>query len=313
MRVALTGVSGFIGSFLAKRLRAVGHSVTGLVRETSRREHVAPFVDRFVVGEQDDRACWPALFDGANCIIHNSVDWRVYGNKTDEGMEQHLRSNLLGSIELLRASRPRQFIFISTIAVHHDMRPRWQGLIDEDHPLRPNSYYGAYKAAVEAHLWAEHFGSTGGRAASGTGRHTSAVRPCGVYGIDPQLERSHGYDLLQKLAAGQPIKEPGGGKWVHVEDVAAAAAAIVGNPGAAGRAYNLVDCYARYADWAAAGAEVLGVKADIDTSSPPKSKNQFTKSAAESLGVPLDRGMNGIREHLRELAGAMRKAGALRP
>ena len=28
------------------------------------------------------------------------------------------------------------------------MRPRWQGVIDEDHPLRPRWVYGAYKAAV---------------------------------------------------------------------------------------------------------------------------------------------------------------------
>lgn len=301
MRIAVTGVSGFVGSFLAKHLKGAGHSVTGLVRASSRRDHIEPFIDRFVVGHHDDPSCWPALLEGCECVIHNSLDREAWGD-----IPKHLRSNLLGSIEFLRASGPRQFVFISSIAVHHDMRPRWQGSIDEDHPLRPSNYYGAYKAAVEAHLWAERFDPEWG------GRHTCAIRPCGVYGIDPHLDRSHGYDLLRQLQAGEPIRRPGGGKWVHVDDVAAATVAVVGNPAAAGRPYNLVDCYARYADWAAAGSEVLGVNAEIDFSSPEQPQNQFTKDAAASLGVSLNRGITGIRDHLRELADAMRRAGALK-
>jgi nucleoside-diphosphate-sugar epimerase len=313
MRIAVTGVSGFIGSYLVRGLKASGHSVTGLVRATSRREHIEGFVDRFVVGEHDDERCWPALLEGADCVVHNSVDW-VGRTDPPADLERHLRSNLAGSIRLLHASSPGQFVFISSIAVHHDMRPRWKGLIDEDHPLRPKSVYGAYKAAVEAYLWAEHLDdrSTGGQAASGTGgRHTCAIRPCGVYGIDPDLARSHGYDELRALARGEAIRTPGGGKWVHVDDVVALVAAVIGNPAAAGRPFNMVDCYARYADWGAAAAEVLGIKAEIDFSSPAKPQNEFSKEAAASLGVRLDRGIGGIREHLRELAAEMRRAGAL--
>jgi len=184
------------------------------------------------------------------------------------------------------------------------MRPRWQGLIDEDHPLRPNHLYGAYKAAVEAHLWAEHYDR---------GRHACSIRPCGVYGIDPDLPRSRGYDLLRKLAAGEPIRQPGGGKWVHIDDTVAAIAGAIGNPSAAGRPFNLVDCYLRHADWAALGAEVLGVKGDIDFSSPAQPQNTFSKNAAGELGVKLDRGREGIREHLRALAAEMRRRGVLKP
>jgi nucleoside-diphosphate-sugar epimerase len=293
MHIALTGASGFIGSFTARKSREAGHTVTALVRKTSRRAHIEPYVDHFVVGAHDDTSVWPELLDGADAVVHNSVDWTPLRS---EDHAAHFRTNLLASLEFLKASAPRQFVFISTIAVHHDIRPRWNGLVDEDHPLRPANLYGAYKAAVEAHLWAEHFGS---------GRHTSALRPCGVYGIDPALERSHGYDLVQKLKRGEPIDKPGGGKFVHVEDVAAAIVATLGNASAAGRPFNLVDCYARWADWALMARDILGLDNPVNTSSPAKPKNEFTNDAAHSLGVSLNRSHDGIRNHLEELIALM--------
>jgi nucleoside-diphosphate-sugar epimerase len=293
MHIAVTGVSGFIGSVIVRHLKEAGHTVVGLVRAASRRDHVGPFVDRFVVGDQADESIWPDLLEGADCIIHNSVDWRPLKSGDLAG---HLQSNLLASIRLLHAAASRQFVFISTIAVHHDMRPRWGGLIDEDHPTRPGSLYGAYKAAIEAHLWAAHFGE---------GANVCAVRPCGVYGIDPNLERSIGYTIIERLRQQGRYDKAGGGKFVHVEDVAAVVAAVVGNGEANGRVYNLADCYARWADLAQMAAEIMGLDADIDMSSPAQPKNTFAKDAARSLGVPLDRGHAGLREHLRLLIERM--------
>ncbi len=296
MRIALTGVSGFIGSVTARHLVEAGHTVTGLVRETSRRDHVEPFVDRFIVGDHADDTCWVALLDGADCVIHNSADWRAIASG-DQAFDDHLASNIVGSLKLLKASAPRQYIFVSTIAVHHDMRPRWEGVIDEDHPSRPGSDYGAYKAAVEAHLWAEHFSK---------GRLTAAVRPCAVYGIDPTLSRSIGHPIIEKVRNGQRVTRAGGGKFVHVDDVAATITAIVGNESASGHVYNLADCYARWGDFAGWAGEALGVPADADLSSPAESRNVFAKDAARSLGVPLDRGHEGLRDHIRELVTRMR-------
>lgn len=300
MQIAVTGVSGFIGSAIARTLHERGHRVVGLVRGSSRLGHVEPFVARFVVGDQADEACWPDLLDGTECVIHNSVDWSSMRPEPPD-MRAHLRSNVEGSVLLLRASAPRQFVFISSIAVHHDMMARRRdadgvNVVDEDHPLRPKTEYGAYKAAVEAHLWSEHFGA---------GRHTSAIRPCAVYGIDPRLERSHGYKIVRALRGTGRYSESGGGKYVHVDDVAAAVAGVVGNPEAAGRPFNLADCYARHADWAQMAAEVLGIEAQIDMSSPALPENAFSKEAAASLGVRLNRGHEGIKRHLAELIAVM--------
>jgi nucleoside-diphosphate-sugar epimerase len=305
MHIALTGASGFIGSAICRAATEAGHTVTALVRQTSRRDHIEPHVARFVTGDHADETCWPYLLDGADAVIHNSADWRcIFRDSADPAaFDRHLASNLVGSIRLLRASAPRPFVYMSSIAVHHDMRPRWQGRIDEDHPLRPNSMYGAFKAAVEAHLWAEHYA---------TGRHTVAIRPCGVYGLDPRLDRTHGYPIVRKIAAGQRFDKQGGGKFVHVDDVALATVRAVERDDAAGKPFNLVDCYARWGDWATMAASLLGVDADIDLSSPQRPQNEFSKEQTRSiLGVPLDRGHDGIKTEIAKLIEELRDRGEL--
>ena len=293
MLIALTGASGFIGAAIARHAAEAGHVVTSLVREQSRREHIEHHVDRFVVGTHDDPVARKELLDGADVIIHNSFDWPALRSGDLPG---HLRNNMQGSIELLQESEGRPFIYMSSIAVHHHMHQRWEGVIDESHPSRPGSFYGAMKVAVEAHMWAAY---------TEHNQPISAIRPCAVYGLDPKRQRSIGWPIIDVLRKGEPYSRKGGGKFVHVEDVAAATVACINNPKASPKVYNLVDCYARWSDWATMAAELLGLDVEIDASSPPAPKNSFdTTDVMNDLGVAMDRGHEGIRKHLAELIEA---------
>lgn len=301
MRIALTGVTGFIGSTLARRLVDAGHEVCGLVRETSNWQAVQPFCHRLTFGDQADETVFHDFFAGCDCVIHNSVDWEVLrgGFSQRGGFRRHLLNNLVGSIRLLEMSAPRQFIYMSSIAVYHDMLERWGGEPDEDHPLRPSTPYGAFKASVEAHLWCECFERD---------RLVSAVRPCAVYGLDPRLDRTIGYSIVREIDEERVYRKSGGGKFVHVDDVAAAVVALVGNEAGRGQAYNLVDCYARWGDLATMAAEIMRIRPEIALDSPASPKNVFDVTKARSLsGVRLDRGHAGLRAHLEDLVGAMRK------
>lgn len=290
MHIALTGASGFIGAAIARHAAQAGHRVSALVRTTSQRDHIAPFVDRFIVGAHDEGHLFDELLEGTDAVIHNSFHWQAL---READLDAHLDSNLKGSIALLKASGDRQFIYMSSISVHHHMHPKWAGEIDEAHPTRPGGFYGACKAAVEAHLWAVHAES---------GQPFTSIRPCAVYGIDPNLERSIGWPIIEQLRRNECFSRKGGGKFVHVEDVAAATVACLGNEKASPAVYNLVDCYARWGDWATMAAELLGCDVPIDMTSPEQSVNSFEKaSVQEDLGIKMTRGFEGIREHLEHM------------
>lgn len=293
MNIALTGASGFIGSVIAKHATEHGHSVTALVRDSSRRDHIEPYVSKFVVGTHDDSNAVAQLLEGVDVVIHNSFDW---GALKSGDLDLHLKSNLQGSINLLEASDERHFIYISSIAVHHHMHQNWNGQIDESHPTRPGSNYGACKAAAEAHLWASN---------TSRGQRVTSIRPTAVYGLDPNIERSIGYPIIQSLREGKPYTRLGGGKFVNVEDVAAATIACIGNQKASPRVYNLVNCYARWADWATFAAEALGCDVEIDMSSLATPMNSFdTSDVTDDLGVEAHRGMDDIRNAVEKLIDA---------
>src|SRR5205814_1783729 len=151
-----------------------------------------------------------ALVRGADAVIHNSVCWNRAATVELPGLED----NLMGSLRLLESSRlagVKQFIFVSSVAVYHEIPETADGRITEETVTWPRSAYGAYKAAVEMHLKSYFFTY---------GMNTSAWRPAAVYGIDPNLRRSQWCDLIDRARRGETIDEPHGGKITHVQDVA---------------------------------------------------------------------------------------------
>ena len=126
------------------------------------------------------------------------------------------------------------------------------------------------------------------------------------------LPNALSHPIVKAISEDQKFDKAGGGKFVHVDDVAGACIGALANEKAAGRPFNLVDCYARWADWGAIVADVLGVEAEIDFSSPETPHNEFTKDATRDvLGVGLSRGLDGIRAEVERLVVAMREDGSL--
>jgi nucleoside-diphosphate-sugar epimerase len=299
MLIALTGASGFVGSHTAQALQRAGHDIRALVRSASRRDHIEPYVQQFHEGEQHDPQALAGLVAGVDAVIHAAVDW----NARQEGPVPNFKRNVSASLELLEAARLAgvgQFIFVSSVAVYHDILQDRK--LDENHPTWPSSIYGAYKAAIEPHLKAYHFSY---------GMNTSSWRPAAVYGLDPHLPRSQWYDLVKAAREGGSIDSAQGGKITHVQDVADALTLAIGDDGVAGQFYNLVDGYMYWQGAAELAKELAGSEAMIADRAGEGPKNSFDTSKASAFfkrhgnTLALNRGVEGVREYVKELLARM--------
>ena len=296
MKIALTGASGFLGVHIARQLTQDGDEVVGLLRDSSRRDHVEPWLSSTILGDLSDKDACRSLLEGVDCLVHNAVDWKTLRSGD---MQAHHQVNLVRPIEVITdaAELGIPIIFISSVATHHHMLEQWNGQIDATHPTRPGGFYGASKAAIEAHLWALH---------DMHGHPFTILRPAAIYGIDPVISRSIGYPILRDVADGKPYRRPGGGKFVHVEDVAETVARSAHKNHSGGHIYHLAECYARWCDWAACCCEITGRSVEIDHGSPTAPKNMFdTSDLEQDLGFTWTRGWEGIESHLRSLHAMM--------
>ena len=85
MKIFLTGATGFLGSALARRWTAEGHSVTALVRPGSRLHRLAPIVDRLDrVSANDGPSLVEAVVDiQPDAIVHTACS---YGRRDEAAL-----------------------------------------------------------------------------------------------------------------------------------------------------------------------------------------------------------------------------------
>src|SRR5688572_15199698 len=159
MRILLTGSSGWLGRFLAPRLREQGHVVIGL--------DVAPGADTDVVGSVAERLLVERVFaeHGIEAVVHAGAL-----HKPDIARypaQAFVDVNVSGTLNLLESAAEAghdRFVFTSTtsLMVSEQVRAGKAGgagrafWIDEDFgSLAPRNIYGATKLAAE-HLCRLH-------------------------------------------------------------------------------------------------------------------------------------------------------------
>lgn len=153
MRVLLTGSSGWLGRFLAPRLRDEGHGVIGL--------DVAPGADTDVVGSVADARLVDRLFAerGIEAVIHAGALHKPDIARYPE--QAFIDVNVTGTLNLLRAAVAAgndRFLFTSTtsLMISEEIRAGKAGgarkaawLTEDFAPLEPRNIYGVTKLAAE--------------------------------------------------------------------------------------------------------------------------------------------------------------------
>lgn len=235
MKILVTGGSGFIGAWIARRLLADGHQVRVFdLSDRSARPDRGQLLQQ-VVGAAADTVEWvtgdiasptdvAGALQGCGGVIH------LAGILTPDCRANPVlgaQVNLIGTVNVFEAARHaglKRVVYCSTAGVY--------GPDDGSRPA-PATLYGVYKFASEGvgRVYRLEYGIS-----------NVGFRPFIVYGPGRESGASAGPTLACKAAVqGQPYEIPytGSAGMVYVEDVAAAFVAALAVPKEGAHVFNL--------------------------------------------------------------------------
>ena len=224
----ITGVNGFIGSHIAKRLLQEGHRVRGLVRSTSDPEFIRGLDVQLVTGDIVDPGSLDKHLHGVEVVVHVAglaSDWGPYSKFYDVNV------NGTRNVAIAAAgNRVKRFVHISSAAVHgfggfHNA--------DETFPMAETSFpYCETKKIAEQ--WLFDFART-------TDMEVTAIRPGNVFGPNDHtfIEK-----YLDALLARKIAYIDKGRHWtcpVYIENLVDGIIRACLEPSAAGEAFLITD------------------------------------------------------------------------
>ena len=216
MRTLVMGGTEFISLHLVRELLSQGHEVT--VFNRGKRAERLPAGVTAIAGDRKDHAGLLRRLKGRH---FDGVFDITYAPTLDEDV-----AALVAALE----GQPH-IIFISTGRVYDHSLPI---PYSEDTPR--SLYWGEYarhKITSEDLLFDRHRRGAG---------PITIVRPTHVMG--PLNTRNNETFFMDRISQGRPVLVPGHGGWLrqfgHVEDLAIAMTAMLGNPKAYGQAYNVM-------------------------------------------------------------------------
>lgn len=209
MRIYLTGATGYIGSALARRLRAEGHEVRALVRPTSDRRELEQLGVHCFAGDLADRVSLREGMSGADWVVHAGAELDLAAAPGRMELANVQGSENVASLAY-KLGVPR-FLSISSVARFGGSPEDGSLATEESPPLLPfPTRYAATKAAGEEAIqaWARQ------------GLRVVTVYPALVYGPPPKRRGAN--SILAQIYRGRfPFLVGADRKssWVFLEDL----------------------------------------------------------------------------------------------
>ena len=149
MRVVITGGAGFIGSHVVDRLQADGHEAHVIDNlRTGRRENLPPETPLYELDIRSPEAARKVRDLQPDGVVHLAAQMDVRHSVDDPAYDAEV--NILGGLNILRASGKCRFVFASTGGAIYGEPESCP--VGESTPCLPLSPYGASKLAFEAYL-----------------------------------------------------------------------------------------------------------------------------------------------------------------
>ena len=207
--VLVTGVSGFVGSAVARALAARGATVRGLVRSTSPRANLADFPGTLVEGDARDPASMARAMVGVARLFHVAADYRIWAPDTEEIVRNNLASTQTVMVTARDAGVDR-VVYTSSVAT---LKPVSGGAADETSAATPEQAVGAYKRSkVVAERLVEAMVAQGLPAVI-----VNPSTPIGPHDVKPTPT---GRIIVEAARGKMPAYVDSGLNLVHVDDVA---------------------------------------------------------------------------------------------
>ena len=235
MKVLVTGGAGFIGSNIVRLLLDRQHEVTVLDNLLSGyRENLRPFPQvRFLEGDTRDPQILDTAIAGAEVVFHLAAS--VGNTRSIEHPIDNSDINVMGTLRVLEAARKagvRKLVFSSSAGIFGELKTL---PIKEDHPVEPDSPYGASKLGAEKLCLAYN---------KLYDLDVVCLRYFNVYGVNQRYD-AYGNAIpifVHRMLSGQPVIIFGDGEqtrdFVNVKDVALANYRAATTPGVSG-AFNV--------------------------------------------------------------------------
>lgn len=147
MRFLITGAAGFLGSGLANRLAAEGHTVLGVDDLSTGDPKVLNSGVQFTRGDVNDRPKLWTLMQGVDCVYHLAA--RVIVPESVLYPREYNQVNVGGTVTLMEAMRDvgvRRVVFISSGTVYGNQSAQ---PVKESAIPNPRSPYAVSKLAAE--------------------------------------------------------------------------------------------------------------------------------------------------------------------
>lgn len=222
-RVIVTGVGGFIGHHVVKKLKDTGYEVIGITKISSKNEPDVDNVHKIGLSSQEQLN---GIIKENDIVIH--LAWSTVPASSESDSEKDVITNIPASLNLIEAcarKKASHFIFLSsggTVYGNAEYLP-----IDEIHPTRPISPYGIDKLMVEKylHMFSHRFGLP-----------YTILRPSNVYGPNYRLDKGQGVIgyWLESIKKNKPLAIIKGGDivrdYLHIDDLTELLAKLVAQP-----------------------------------------------------------------------------------
>jgi len=211
MTTLVTGVTGFVGAAVARRLLADGHAVRALCRASSDRSNLEGLKVEIVTGDMTDRSSLDAAVKGCEALFHVAADYRLW----IPDPAAMFKNNVGGTCNVMLAAADagvKRIVYTSSVAtlgIHPNVP-----VSDEETAVTYEDMIGAYKQS-------KFLAEQEVRALVKQGVPAVIVNPSAPVGPGDIKPTPTGRMILDAAQGKMPAYVDTGLNIVHVDDVAA--------------------------------------------------------------------------------------------